>query len=342
LFSDTPGTDLIAGLKETSASLISEFEQLDEADAGETPGFDEWAIREGEDWSVKQLIAHLTEIERDLVTEAVEFAGHPGGEIGQPVGTLWGSAQNVANERPMTAIVDAFQEVHEWTLNQLAPLTDEDLKKEATHRAMGTTTVLTALSGVLGHRRMHLFQARSNLVSLQGHRDGRSPEGQYSVYGDGELTVLLVDSGTSHWDPISTALAADGARVVQHHFVAQSSDVERLREELDVGELVIGGTASGAVDACKYAIVHSDQIRGLIMANMPILRFYRDRPDDFSAVNKPTLSLVGANHPQTELVKQRAAEFAQHRLVVIDDAGRDLPGEQPDAMIAAIKEFLHD
>jgi len=94
-------------------------------------------------------------------------------------------------------------------------------------------------------------------------------------------------------------------------------------------------------DACKYAIMHSDRSAGLLMANMPALPFHRDRSDDFSAVTVPALTLIGANHPQHDRIQDRAGEFAAGRVVVIDEAGRDLPGEQPEAVAAAIRDFLN-
>lgn len=340
MFTGTDGRGLANGLDETARAMLADFLELDEADAQAAPDADEWAIREGEDWSVKQLVAHVSEIERDLVTEAMGIVGKPGLTVGKPAGTFWGEAQGHANDRPLSQIMEEFETVHAWTLEQIEALTDDDLTSAATHRGSGPTTVLTMLTGVVGHRRMHNFQGRSNLISLRGRREGRSPAEAYSVTGDGDTAIMLVDAPTSRWAPAAEALAAEGYRVVQHHFAACSSDIERLRDELEIGELWIGGTGSGAVDACKYAIMHADQIAGLLMANMPALPFHRDRPDDFSAVTVPALTLIGADHPQRDRVQERAGEFAASRVVVIDEAGRDLPGEQPEAVAGAIRDFL--
>ncbi len=341
MFTGTEGRALASGLVETAQAMIADFQDLDEADAQAAPDADEWAIKEGEDWSVKQLVAHLSEIERDLVTEAMGIVGNPGLTVGQPAGTFWGEAQGHANDRPLSQIIEEFETVHALTLEQIDTLTDDDLTNAATHRGSGPATVLTMLTGVVGHRRMHNFQGRSNLISLRGRRDGRSPDEAYSVTGDGASAILLIDAPTSRWAPAADALATEGYRVVQYHFAACSSDVERLRDELDIGELWIGGTGSGAVDACKYAIMHSDRSAGLLMANMPALPFHRDRSDDFSAVTVPALTLIGANHPQHDRIQDRAGEFAAGRVVVIDEAGRDLPGEQPEAVAAAIRDFLN-
>jgi hypothetical protein len=340
MFTSDEGRALISGLEETSSALLAEFAGLDEEDAGAAPEADPSLAREGEGWSVKQLIAHVSEIERDLIEEALQIAGGPGVTVGHPLGALWGEAQRDANDRPFDEIVEESKTVHAWTLEQLESLTDADLEIDGTHRGSGPTTVLSALSIVVGHRRSHIFQARSNLVSLRGHREGRSPEEAYSVTGDGVPTVLLIDAAASRWDAVAAALSANGYGVVQYHFGPQTSDIDRLRGELSIDELWIGGSGFGAVDACKYVIAHPDRVNGLVMANMPILPFYRDRPDDFSAVTVPTLTLVGENYVQVERARERATEFADGTVLVIDDSGRDLPGEQPDAVAAAIGDFV--
>ena len=340
MLSSAEGKELISGLEETARSLATDFGDLDDDDAGQCPESDEWSIREGQDWSVKQLFAHVAEIESGLVDEALEIAARPAATIGRPPGALWGEAQRAANDRTLRDILEQCQSVHRATLERVKALSDDDLPKKGTHLGSGPATVLSSLTVVVGHRRMHIFQARSNLLSLRARRDGRVPTEAYSVRGDSGPWLLLIDGNTSRWDAVASELGSSGYRVVQYRFVAQSADIERLRAELGIGDLWIAGAAGGAVDACKYAVVHGDRLAGLVMANMGILPFYRDRPDDLSAVRMPALTLIGENYVQRDRVRERAAGFSNGSVLVMAGVGRDIPGEQPAAVIGAIRDFV--
>lgn len=332
MFSSPEGRELIQGLEETGRALVSEFNDLDEATAGVSP--------EPEEWSAKQNIAHLSEIEPGLVDEALAIIADPDTPIGHPPGALWGEAQNTANGRPLAELVREFDAVNRDTLQRLAALTDADLSKPGTHLGFGNVTVHSTLMVVLGHRRGHLFQHRSNMVSLRARHAGRVPPEAYTVTGDGGPTLVLLDAAASKWEPVIAALS-NGYQLVNYKFAALPQTIEQLRLDLDLGEFWLAGTSSAAIDACKYALVHSGRPAGLVLVNMPVLPFSRDgRPDDFGRVKVPTLTLVGEGYPQAALAQERGRQFPNGRVVVVSGSGRDVPRERPAAVAEAIRAFV--
>jgi hypothetical protein len=332
MFASQEGRDLMQGLEETGRILATEFNHLDEAMTAASP--------EPEEWSVKQNIAHISEIEPGLVDEAVVIAAQPGALIGHPPGALWGEAQHTANGRPLAELVREFEVVNRDTLARVAVLTDEDLTRTGTHRGSGMVTVYGALMVALGHRRGHIFQNRSNLISLRAQQEGRVPPEAYTMTGNGGPALLLLDATVSKWDPVIAALGSR-YRIIHYKFAALPPTIEQLRRDLDLRTLWIAGTAAGAIDACKYAFAHPEHVAGLVLVNLPILPFSRDgRPDDFGRITAPTLTLVGENHPQAVPAQERGRQFPSGRVVVMAGAGRDVPREQPAAVAEAIRRFV--
>jgi hypothetical protein len=332
MLSSPAGRELIQGLEETGKALVSEFIELDDVAAGESP--------EPDEWSAKQNLAHLAEIEPGLVAEALSIITNPDTTIGHPPGTLWGEAQDTANSRPIADLVREFDAVNAQTLERLALLNDEDLSRPGKHRGVGDVTVQGALLVVLAHRRGHLFQHRSNMVGLRGRQAGRMPADAYSIVGEGEPTLVLVDAAASKWGPVATELSR-GQRVVHVRVGALPSTLEQLRRDLNLREFWLGGVASSAVDACKYAFAYPERLAGLVLVNLSVLPMSRDgRPDDFSAIRAPTLTLVGEGYPQATLAQERGRQFSNGRTAVVSGAGRDVPREQPAAVTEAIRSFV--
>jgi len=201
-------------------------------------------------------------------------------------------------------------------------------------------TVLSSLMVVLGHRRGHVFQNRSNLISLRARQAGQVPVEAYTVTGDGGPAILALGAAASKWDPV-IAMLGDGYRVVHYKFAALPQTIEQLRRDLDLRDFWIAGTASGAVDVCKFAFAHPEHLAGLVLVNLPILPFSRDgRPDDFSTITVPTLTLVGEGYPQAVRAQERGRQFPNGRVVLVSGAGRDVPREQPAAVAEAIRGFV--
>jgi hypothetical protein len=332
MFSSREGRDLLQGLEETGRALETEFSQLDEVVAATSP--------EPEEWSIKQNIAHLSEIEPGLVDETLTIMADPETSIGHPAGALWGEAQDTADTRPLREIIQEFAEVNRETIHRLGALTDADLARRGTHRGFGDVTVQSSLMVVLSHRRGHLFQMRSNLISLRAQQAGRVPPEAYTVVGDGGSPILFLDAVGSKWDPVIAALR-DRYRIIHYKFAALPRTIEQLRRDINLRDFWIAGTASGAIDACKFAFAHQEHLAGLVLANLPILPFSRDgRPDDFGGITVPTLTLVGEEYPQLVQAQARGRQFPTGRVVVVPGAGRDVPREQPQVVAEAIRRFV--
>jgi pimeloyl-ACP methyl ester carboxylesterase len=232
-----------------------------------------------------------------------------------------------------------MERVNQQTMERLASLADDDLPKQGTHRGYGPVTVQSSLMIVLSHRRGHVFQSHSNIVSLRAQREGRVPSEAYTVAGSGP-TIVLLDAASSRWDAVAPLLAGSGYRVAQYKYAALPPDIEQLRNDLGADELWLAGTATGAIDAVKYALVHPRRTAGLVMVNMPLLPFWRDRADDFSSVTMPALTLAGEQHPHAGRLQERGNQFSGNRSAVIPGAGRDVPREQPQAVADAIRSFV--
>ncbi len=326
------GHELIQGLEETGRTLVTEFTDLDEASATTVP--------DPEEWSAKQNIAHLSEIEPGLIDEALAIIADPDTPIGHPPGALWGEAQNAANDRPLADLVREFDAVNQDTLQRLTALTDADLVRSGKHRGFGNATVQSTLMMVLAHRRGHIFQHRSNLISLRARQAGRVPSEAYAVTGDRGPALVLLDAAASKWTPVATELGKE-YRIVHFKYAALPPTIEQLGRDLHLSEFWLAGNASGAVDACKYAFAHPERLTGLVLVNLPVLPFSRDgRPDDFGSIKVPTLTLVGEAYPQAALAQERGRQFPNGRMVVVPGSGRDLPGEQPAAVVEAIRAFV--
>jgi len=222
----------------------------------------------------------------------------------------------------------------------LSVLTDADLTRRGKHHGLGDVTVQSALMIVLAHRRGHLLQYRSNLISLRARQDGRVPSEAYvmtSVWGP---TLVLLDSASSNWDPVINTLSNE-FRIFNYKYAAVPATIEQLRQDLDLRDFWLAGIASGAIDACKYAFAYHDRLAGLVLVNMPVLPFSRDgEPDDFGRIRVPTLTLIGEGYPQVALAQERGREFPNGRIVVVSGSGRDVPREQPDAVADAICTFI--
>lgn len=332
MFTSAEGRELMRGLEETGHALAAQFSLLDETTAAASP--------EGEEWSVKQNIAHISETEPGLVEEALAIAAQPGSLVGHPPGALWGEAQYTANGRPLGDLIREFETVNRETLRRVAALADDDLTKPGRHRGYGDVTVHSTLMVVLQHRRAHLFQNHSDLISLRARQEGRVPAEAYTVTGDGGPVLLLLEAAASRWDPV-VGLLSDGYRTVHYKFAALPGDIERLCGDLELGKVWVAGTAGGATDAYKFALTHPERPAGLVLVNLSILPLARDgRPDDFDSVAVPTLSIVGAGHPHAVYMQERGRQFPRGRVVVVPGAGRDVPREQPEAVAQAIRDFV--
>src|SRR5262249_25686741 len=151
----------------------------------------------------------------------------------------------------------------------------------------------------------------------------------YTVIGDGGPALLLLDAAASMWDPVIAAMG-NGYRVIHYTLAALPQTIEQLRRDLNLSDFWIAGTASGAIDACKYAFAHPGHLAGLVLVTLPTLPFSRDgRPDDFGRITVPTLTLVGEGYPQAAQAQERGRQFPNGRVVVVSGAWRDVPGEQP-------------
>src|SRR5262249_12709299 len=128
---------------------------------------------------------------------------------------------------------------------RLNALTDADLSRPGKHLSFGNVTVQSTLMVVLGHRRGHLFQHRSNLVAMRAQHDGRVPAEAYAISGAGGPTLVLLDAVASKWDPVVAALGGD-YRIVQVKVAAFTTTLEQLRRDLNLDELWLAGMASSA------------------------------------------------------------------------------------------------
>lgn len=332
MLTSVEGRDFMRGMEETGVAMATQFTQVDEATAAAHPGPD--------DWSIKQNIAHVSDTEPGLIDEAFELAANSGATIGHPPGALWGEAQHTADGRPLAEIIAEFAAVNRATLERLAKLTDEDFLKPGTHRGYGPVTVQSTLMVVLQHRRAHILQNHSNLVSLRIRREGRVPTDAYTDSGGGGAPVLFLDAAGSKWDPVLPELSGD-YRLIHYKYIALPADIEQLRQDLGFDTLWIAGTATGAIDACKYAFAFPAGVAGLVLANLPVLPFARDGgPDDFSVIAAPTLTLAGESHPHVVQLQERGRQFPNHRVQVVAGSGRNVPGEQPAATAAALRAFI--
>lgn len=165
--------DLVDKMRQERGRLLTEVERLDDAAASAVP-----VGKTGEEqWSVKEQLAHLIEMERnyDAWVEACLHGDDPdlGSIRAQPAALTIANA----NQHSVRDLLDGMAAERERTLSLIAHLTPEAFDRTGRHPMFGRLTVLQWLRSFYRHDRMHRDQI---LLREPEYRprfvDGREPD----------------------------------------------------------------------------------------------------------------------------------------------------------------------
>ncbi len=146
--------DLATKMAEERSKLLAMFEALGEEEAEQAP-----ADAEGEaQWTAKEQCAHLAEMEtayRAWVERALSEDNPDLRDVrGEPVAI----PLDVANQHPLSELVDQLRRQREPTLALIERLRPEQYDRTASQPMFGTLTVLQWLRSYYRHDRMHQAQ----------------------------------------------------------------------------------------------------------------------------------------------------------------------------------------
>ena len=143
--------DLIRKLKAERATLLETLQPIDDASASRPAP--------GDEWSVKQQLAHLAATEH-LYARCVERALE---EDGADTSELWPKSQEPtdftdARERPLSELIANITAAREETLAIANRLTESDWQRKGANTPFGDLTVGQFLKSLYRHDRMHIDQ----------------------------------------------------------------------------------------------------------------------------------------------------------------------------------------
>ncbi len=143
--------DLIRKLNAERETLLATLQPIDDATASRPAP--------GDEWSVKQQLAHLAATER-LYARCVERAL---AQDGADTSELWPTSQEPtdfadARERPLSELIADITAAREDTLAIANSLTESDWQREGASTPFGDLTVGQFLKSLYRHDRMHIDQ----------------------------------------------------------------------------------------------------------------------------------------------------------------------------------------
>ena len=143
--------DLVRKLKAERDTLLATVQPIDDAEASRPAP--------GDEWSVKQQLAHLAMAER-FYAQCVRRAL---AEDGADTADLWPKSQEPtdfadARERPLPELIADVKAAREETLAIVHSLTEPDWRRKGTNTPFGDLTVGQFLKSLYRHDRMHIDQ----------------------------------------------------------------------------------------------------------------------------------------------------------------------------------------
>jgi len=146
--------DLLVKMEEERAPLLAQARALTDEEAARRP---EGQTGEGE-WSAKEQLAHLWEMERSYIAWVKKALEENGADLTGVRGEPVAMPVERANEHTVAELTAALEREREGTLSFIRSLSPEDFDRTASQPMFGELTVLQWLRSFYRHDRMHKDQ----------------------------------------------------------------------------------------------------------------------------------------------------------------------------------------
>jgi hypothetical protein len=146
--------DLVEKMAAERARLVAQARAYTDAEASRRP---EGKTGE-EEWSVKEQLAHLWEMERNYIAWVRRALTEDEPDVSEVRGEPVAIPIERANEHSLEELLAALAAERERTNAFIASLTPEQFDRRAYHRLFGSLTVLQWLRSFYRHDRMHIDQ----------------------------------------------------------------------------------------------------------------------------------------------------------------------------------------
>jgi len=146
--------ELLEKMAQERARLIAQVQALSEEEASRVP-----VGKTGEEeWTVKEQLAHLAEMELSYVAWVRAALAHENPDVSEMEPPRPAIPIERANEHTVAELLDQMAREREETLALIRSLEPAQFDRTATHRMFGTLTVLQWLRSFYRHDRMHSDQ----------------------------------------------------------------------------------------------------------------------------------------------------------------------------------------
>ncbi|MBI2871619.1 MAG: DinB family protein [Chloroflexi bacterium] len=156
--------ELLSKLEAERGRLMELVRNVDDDTATRTP-------QQGE-WSVKQNLAHVAEVEREMVAEARRGCHGDTPEVGFAGEGQYSITQERANSRPLADLLLDLDLARQRTAQATQDMGEGELQHRVRHRRFGELSVLQLLRAVYRHDRMHADQVEQALKALTPRQQG--------------------------------------------------------------------------------------------------------------------------------------------------------------------------
>lgn len=146
--------ELLDKMAEERARFFEQVTALTEAQASRRP---EGQTGEAE-WSAKEQLAHLWEMERSYIAWVTRALEHDGADVSGVRGEPVAIPIERANQHAVAELVAALKDERAKTLAFIESLTPEQFERRASQPMFGSLTVLQWLRSFYRHDRMHTDQ----------------------------------------------------------------------------------------------------------------------------------------------------------------------------------------
>ena len=146
--------ELLAKMEEERAPLLAQARALTDEEAARRP---EGQTGEAE-WSAKEQLAHLWEMERSYIAWVKKALEENGADLTGVRGESVAIPIERANEHTVAELTAALEREREGTLAFIRSLSPEDFDRTASQPMFGELTVLQWLRSFYRHDRMHTDQ----------------------------------------------------------------------------------------------------------------------------------------------------------------------------------------
>ena len=150
--------ELLEKLATTRSQLVELVGGLSEERAAHIPGETEW--------SVKQNLAHVAEVEQRFVADALLARLGAMPDVGIPGEDQWTRSQETANQRALPELLEELAQVRRESLAAIDSIAEEELFHRMRHRRFGELNVLQLLRAIYRHDRMHVEQVAGILAAV--------------------------------------------------------------------------------------------------------------------------------------------------------------------------------